>query len=184
MPSFDGKTARQTIVCRAGGIACVGLLVGSVAIFATTSRVEAVPGDLARIKAASTLDSDPADSLAVSQVCTVCHAASQYLSTPRSSSRWEQVFGEMSGYGATGTDDQLDRVVSYFQKNLTVINVNTSPAEELGPTLQVSDAVVDAILTRRAQRPFSGIDDLSKIPGVDRSILEKLSTKNCLQFQS
>ncbi len=45
----------------------------------------------------------------------------------------------MSGYGANGTDDQLDRVVTYFQKNLTVINVNTSPPEDLGETLQVKD---------------------------------------------
>jgi competence protein ComEA len=184
MHPFCGKTARQTIICRAAGVMCLGLLVGGAALFATTSSVQALAGDLARVKAASTLDSDPADAVAVTQVCTVCHVSTQFLSTPRFSSRWQEVFTQMSGYGATGTDDQLDRVVSYFQKNLTVVNVNTSPAEDLGPTLQVSDAVIDAILARRAQRPFSGIDDLSKIPGVDRSILEKLSAKNCLQFQS
>ena len=88
----------------------------------------------------------------------------------------------MSGYGADGTDDQLDRVVSYFQKNLTVINVNTSPAEDLGETLQVSDDAVAVIMAQRAQRPFSGIDELSKVAGVDRTILEKLRAKNCLQF--
>ena len=134
------------------------------------------------ITKASNLDSDPQDFQAVTAVCTVCHAASQFLSTPRSSSRWEQVFEEMSGYGATGTDDQLDRVVNYFQKNLTVINVNTSPPEDLEETLQVSDKVVAVIMTRRAQRSFNGIDDLSKVHGVDRSILEKLSAKSCLQF--
>ena len=88
----------------------------------------------------------------------------------------------MSGYGADGTDDQLDRVVNYFQRNLTVINVNTSPPEDLGETLQVKDEVVAAIMTRRAQHQFTGIDDLSKIAGVDRAVLEKLSAKNCLQF--
>ena len=88
----------------------------------------------------------------------------------------------MSGYGADGTDDQLDRVVNYFQRNLTVINVNTSPPEDLGETLQIKDGVVAAIMTRRAQHPFTGIDDLAKIAGVDRVILEKLSAKNCLLF--
>jgi DNA uptake protein ComE-like DNA-binding protein len=88
----------------------------------------------------------------------------------------------MSGFGAIGTDDELDRVVAYFQKNLTVINVNTSPAEDLGPTLQVNDNILAAVMARRAKHPFMGIDDLSKIPGIDRSILEKLSAKLCIQF--
>jgi DNA uptake protein ComE-like DNA-binding protein len=88
----------------------------------------------------------------------------------------------MSGYGANGTDDQLDRVVNFFQRNLTVVNVNTSPPEDLKETLQVSDDTVSAIMARRSKQAFTGIDDLSKQRGVDRSILEKLKTKNCLQF--
>jgi type II secretory pathway component PulK len=148
----------------------------------TSSPVHALAGDLAAITQASTLDRDPQDFQAVTAVCTVCHAASQFLTTPRSSSRWQQVYDEMSGFGAIGTDDQLDRVVAYIQKNLTVINVNTSPADDLGPTLQVNDDVVSAVMARRPKHPFIGIDDLSNISGIDRSILEKLSAKNCLLF--
>lgn len=146
------------------------------------SPVQALAGDLAAITKASDLDNDPQDFQAVTAVCTTCHAASQFLSTPRSSSRWEQVFEEMSGYGANGTDDQLDRVVNYFQKNLTVINVNTSPPEDLKETLQIGDGVVSAIVAQRSRQPFHGIDDLGKLRGVDRSILEKLDAKKCLQF--
>lgn len=151
-------------------------------VLSAGSPVQALTGDLAAIAKASNLDNDPKDFQAVTAVCTRCHASFQFLTTPRSDNRWEQVFAEMSGYGATGSDDQLNRVVSYFQKNLTIINVNTSPAEDLGPTLQVSDDVVAAILARRAQQPFTGIDDLSKVQGVDRSILDKLKAKNCLLF--
>jgi competence protein ComEA len=160
----------------------VALAVMGATVVLTSSPVRALAGDLAAIRAASNLDSDPQDAQAVAAVCTVCHAASQFLSTPRASGRWEQVFEEMSGYGATGTDEQLDRLVNYFQKNLTVINVNTSPVEDLKPTLQVSDKTVADIMARRAQHPFTGIDELSKIAGVDRSVLEKLAAKNCLQF--
>ncbi|HET7085493.1 MAG TPA: hypothetical protein VFI23_12030 [Rhizomicrobium sp.] len=156
-------------------------MAGAAAVVAS-SPVRALAGDLAAIKAASDLDQDPRDAQAVASVCTVCHSASQFLSTPRASGRWEQVFAEMSGYGADGTDDQLDRVVNYFQKNLTVINVNTSPVEDVEQTLQVSDQVAAEIMARRKQRFFAGIDDLGKIPGVDRSILKKLTAKNCLQF--
>ena len=147
-----------------------------------SSPVHALAGDLAAITKASDLDKDPQDFQAVTAVCTACHAASQFLSTPRSSGRWEQVFAEMTGYGAGGTDDQLDRVVNYFQKNLTVINVNTSPPEDLKETLQIGDAPLNAILARRDRQPFHGIDDLAKLQGVDRAVLDKLSAKKCLQF--
>jgi len=136
--------------------------------------------ELAAIKAASTLDDDPEDAEAVRQVCTACHSASQYLTTPRSSSRWEQVYGQMARNGAHPNEEQIDRIVRYFQRNLTVVNVNTSPLEELGPTLQTNDEVTTAIVMRRAQKPFTGIADLASIPGVRRDVLVKL--KDRLQF--
>jgi cytochrome c5 len=136
--------------------------------------------ELAAIKAASTLDDVPGDAEAVQQVCTACHSSSQFLGTPRSSSRWEQVFGQMAQQGAHPTDEQIDQIVRYFQRNLMVVNVNTSPLEELGPTLQVNDETSTAIVMRRSQRKFTGIADLASIPGVNRSVLERL--KDRLQF--
>ena len=167
---------------RTAGFALLLFLASAGGLLTATTIVRALPGDLDAIVKASDLDRDPQDFQAVAEVCTRCHAASQFLTTERSDGRWEQVFAEMSENGATGTDEQLNRVVSYFQKNLTVINVNTSPPDELGPTLQVGDPVVAAIMARRAQKKFADIDDLSSIAGVDRSILEKLSAKHCLQF--
>lgn len=136
--------------------------------------------ELAAIKAASTLDDVPGDAEAVQQVCTACHSSSQFLGTPRSSSRWEQLFGQMAQQGARPTDEQVDQIVRYFQRNLMVINVNTSPLEELGPTLQTNDETATAIVMRRSQRKFTGIADLATIPGVKRSVLERL--KDRLQF--
>lgn len=163
----------------AGRVACVAVAVSALlAVY----PAKALVGDLAAITKASNLDNDPQDYQAVTAVCTACHAASQFLSTPRSSSRWEQVFEEMSAYGANGTDDQLDRVVNYFQRNLTVVNVNTSPPEDLKETLQISDPTVAYIVARRSRESFGGIDDLAKVRGIDRSILEKLKAKACLQF--
>ena len=136
--------------------------------------------ELAAIKAASTLDDVPGDAEAVQQVCTACHSSSQFLGTPRSSSRWEQLFGQMAQQGARPTEEQIDQIVRYFQRNLTVVNVNTSPDEELGPTLQTSPEVTAAITLRRIQRKFTGIADLASVPGVNRAVLEKL--KDRLQF--
>jgi len=178
----NGAFARRRRFCRTGVMLCAGVAAINALVVLTSPPVQALPGDLEAITKASSLDSDPQDFRAIAEVCTRCHAASQFLTTPRSGSRWQQVYDEMSGLGAIGTDDQLDRVVTYIQKNLTVINVNTSPEYELGPTLQVNDGVVAEIITRRTQRHFVGMDDLSKVPGIDRSILEKLSAKNRIQF--
>jgi len=176
------KAAWHILVCRALILGLAASVIAGALAITASSPVRALAGDLAAIKAASDLDQDPRDAQAVAAVCTVCHSSPQFLSTPRGSSRWEQVFAEMSGYGADGTDDQLDRVVNYFQKNLTVINVNTSSIEDVGQTLQVSDQVAAEIMARRKRGAFTGIDDLGKISGVDRSVLEKLTAKNCLQF--
>src|SRR5882757_9268590 len=156
---------------------CLGLLavIGAPALAQLPPRPVIDPAkELAAIKAASELDSDPLDAQAVRDVCTACHSSSQFLGTPRSSSRWEQLFGQMAQQGARPTDTQVDQIVRYFQRNLMVVNVNTSPDEELGPTLQISPETTAAITLRRVQRKFTGIADLAGIPGVDRSVLERL----------
>ena len=164
------------------------LCCGAFALFGVGAAAAQVPPrpvidpakELAAIKAASDLDDNPADAEAVQTVCTACHSSSQFLGSPRSSSRWEQLFGEMARLGARPTDAQVNQIVRYFQRNLMVVNVNTSPAEELEPTLQTDPAATSAIVMRRAQKKFTGIADLAAIRGVDRAVLELL--KDRLQF--
>ncbi len=168
-----------------GRVFLSAILLGLLGIGAATAQLPARPvidavKELAAIKAVSDLDDDPADAEAVQQVCTTCHSSSQFLGTPRSSGRWEQVFGQMAQLGARPTDTQVDQIVRYFQRNLMVVNVNTSPMEELGPTLQADPNATTAIVMRRGERRFTGIADLAAIPGVKRSVLERL--KGRLQF--
>lgn len=157
-------------------------LAGMGVAFGFAASVSALPGDAEAIAKASILDQNPEDAAAVAKVCTRCHGAALFLNAPRSSSRWEQTYAQMTRNGARGSIDELNGVVHYMQKNLTIINANTSPPDELGPTLQVSDAVVDAIILRRAQTPFSGVADLASIPGVDRNVLETLNSRHLLLF--
>lgn len=162
---------------------CLGLLalISTAAIAQLPPRPVLDPAkELAAIKAASLLDKDPKDAEAVRDVCTACHSSSQFLGTPRSSGRWEQVFGQMAQQGARPTEEQIDRIERYFQRNLIVVNVNTSPDEELGPTLQTTPEVTAAITLRRRLKKFTDIADLAAIPGVDRAVLVGL--KDRLQF--
>jgi hypothetical protein len=117
---------------RGGRVLLSATLLGLLGIGAAMAQLPARPvidpaKELAAIKAASDLDSDPADAQAVQQICTACHSSSQFLGTARSSSRWEQLFGQMAQLGARPDDAQVDQIVRYFQRNLTVVNVNTSP---------------------------------------------------------
>jgi DNA uptake protein ComE-like DNA-binding protein len=142
----------------------------------------AAPGDLKAIISASTLDTDTKDSEAIATVCTACHSASQFLGAPRSNGRWRQVFEQMVNYGANGTDEQLGRVVKYLLETLTIVNVNTSPVDELAPSLQITQAVARKIISRRSRRHFSGMDDLESIAGVNEGVILELNRKHLLQF--
>ena len=71
------------------------------------------------------------------------------MNKPRSWERWNDVFADMTQRGASGTDEQLARVTTYFLENLTLVNVNKSPADEIAWVLGVNDDVAQAIIARR-----------------------------------
>jgi competence ComEA-like helix-hairpin-helix protein len=73
--------------------------------------------------------------------------------------------------GANGTDEQLARVTRFFLENLTLVNVNTSAAEELAGVLGVNEEVAQAVIARRQQQHFSSVDQLRAIPGIDEDKL-------------
>jgi competence ComEA-like helix-hairpin-helix protein len=109
---------------------------------------------------------------AVQAVCGRCHTTAVFLNKPRSWERWNDVFADMTQRGANGSTELLARVTTYFLENLTLVNVNTSPADELVGVLGVGDGVAEAIIARRQRQPFANIDELRAVPGVDPRILE------------
>ncbi len=127
--------------------------------------------------AASQPDDDPADMQAVVQVCTQRHSSSQFLGKTRTSDGWEQIYGQMARNGAWPTDEQIEEIVRYFQRNLTLVNVNTATAKELAATLQIGADIATTIVMRRSQKPFVNSDDLASVPGVDRHILARLGSR-------
>jgi DNA uptake protein ComE-like DNA-binding protein len=113
----------------------------------------------------------------VKAVCTRCHTADAFLSTPRSWARWNSVFHEMMERGATGTDSQLAAVTQFFLDNLTIIDVNTSPPDEIEWVLNASPAIRDFIMERRVNRKFTSLADLSSVPGIDQDRLRRLKKR-------
>lgn len=117
------------------------------------------------------------DLQAVQAVCGRCHTSAVFMKEPRSWERWNDVFADMTKRGANGTDEQLARVTTYFLENLTLVNVNTSPADELTGVLGVRDDVAEDIIARRQRQPFAGIAQLRAVPGVDPGKLEQRKSR-------
>ena len=115
---------------------------------------------------------DP-DLQAVQEVCGRCHTLAVFQNKPRSWNRWNDVFADMTQRGANGTDEQLVRVTRYFLENLTLVNVNSSPADELVWVLGVRDEVAQEIIARRERQPFANMAQLRAVSGVDAAILER-----------
>jgi competence ComEA-like helix-hairpin-helix protein len=100
-----------------------------------------------------------------------------FMKEPRSWDRWNDVFADMTKRGANGTDEQLARVTTYFFENLTLVNVNSSPADEIAGVLGVSEDVAQAIIARREHQPFANIAQLRAMPGVDAGKLEERKSR-------
>jgi len=114
---------------------------------------------------------------AVQAVCGRCHTTALFMNQPRSWERWNDVFADMTKRGASGTDEQLAQVTRYFLENLTLVNVNNSPADELAWVLGVTDDVAQTIITQRERKPFAGIAELVAIQGVDAGKVEQRKSR-------
>ena len=141
-----------------------------------TWTLAVVAASLAFEATATAADSE-LDLKAVQLVCGRCHTPALFLNQTRSWDRWNDVFADMTQRGANGTDEQLARVTTYFLENLTLVNINSSPAEELTGVLGVSDQVADAIIARRERQPFANIAELRTVPGVDLDRVEKRKSR-------
>jgi len=151
-------------------------------IAAGSAPAVGAPGDLEALTKASDLDPDPADAKAVAAVCTACHSSAQFLTAARPYLRWEQTMQDMLDRGAVATDDQLDHILSYLVKNITIVNINSSPPDQLGMTLQIPSTVADEIVAKRTAHPFANVDELKAVKGINVDVLQKLKAKKLVEF--
>jgi DNA uptake protein ComE-like DNA-binding protein len=117
-------------------------------------------------------ESDP-NLEAVQIVCGKCHTTTVFMKEPRSWERWNDVFADMTRRGAKGTDEQLEQVTKYFLENLTLVNINHSPSDELVWVLGMSEEAAQSIIARRERQPFTDITQLRSVPGVNAEKLQQ-----------
>jgi DNA uptake protein ComE-like DNA-binding protein len=119
---------------------------------------------------------------AATKICSACHTMQMVMDTPRDIDNWHETVQSMINRGARGTPEEFDLVMQFLWENVTPVDVNHADAETLAATLRASPAVAEAIIARRAKRPFKDLAELeSAVSGLDRALLE--NKKRMIFFQ-
>ena len=116
------------------------------------------------------------------KICASCHGMQMVTDTPRDYDAWHDTVQKMIDRGARGTPEEFDLVMDFLFQNVTPVDVNHADAETLMAILHASQEAAQAIMARRASRPFADLADLEKsVPGLDRTLLE--GKKRMIFFQ-
>ncbi len=114
--------------------------------------------------------------------CTKCHSISNVTGQHKDKDGWTSTITKMVGYGATGTDDEFEAILTYVSKNYGLdsppadaaaaahakIVVNKETAAQLSTDLGLTSDEAGAVVSFREKNgDFKSIDDLKKVPNVD-----------------
>ena len=114
----------------------------------------------------------------VVKLCSGCHEPTVVLTADLSVNGWPGEIQKMIGLGAPGTDAQFREVLNYVAANVStpvsLVNVNSASEAELELALQISRKDAIAIVEYRAKNgKFKSVDDLKRVPGVNRRKLKQ-----------
>jgi competence protein ComEA len=116
------------------------------------------------------------------KICSSCHSMQLVMDTPRDYDAWHETVQKMIDRGARGTQEEFGLVMDYLFQNMTPVDVNHADADMLMGVLHTDEKAAQAIIARRASRPFKDLADLQKsVPSLDRALLE--SKKRMIFFQ-
>ena len=90
---------------------------------------------------------------------------------------------DMVSRGASGTDDEIDQVITYLSTNFSRkrVNVNKASAANIAAALKIVPADAAAIVAYRTDKGnFKELQDVTKVPGIDTKKIE--AAKDRLEF--
>jgi competence protein ComEA len=112
------------------------------------------------------------------KVCGGCHEAETVFAHPQTAGEWAETLARMAQLGADGTQDDYRAIEQYLDSQLALIPINKAAADEIQRTVDIPQAVAQAVVTyRRENGNFKSIDDLKKVPGLDAAKLEARSDR-------
>jgi competence protein ComEA len=107
------------------------------------------------------------------KLCSGCHASNLVASRLRTPAEWDDTIALMQSYGSEGTAEQLALLRAYLLRNHGRANVNTAPAGDLAPVLDVAVDVAAAVVKYRSDNGgFKTVEELQRVPGLDAARLE------------
>jgi competence ComEA-like helix-hairpin-helix protein len=141
----------------------------------------------ARQAQALTPQSHPADFTkaaeeVIDRVCAACHGWDVIGGTRRTTEAWDKVLSAMVDQGARATASEMALVRGYVLWSYGRVAVNAASAEELAAVLGIEPVTARSIVDDRKQHGnFKNADDLARVPGLDRKVLE--AQADALQFE-
>ena len=105
--------------------------------------------------------------------CGSCHSVS-LIDDLKSVPEWEETVEEMIDRGAKASPAERAAILRYLIRNYTRININTASAEEISAVLDIDQAAAQKLIPHR---PYKSFDELMKIGGHPRRLLEMLKDR-------
>jgi competence protein ComEA len=112
----------------------------------------------------------------VGRVCIDCHGSGNFRRARLTRDQWEESVADMVDRGAKASDEEVNTIVAYLEKNFgkgAKVQMNSAPLVEikvvLGFTVPESQAIVDY---REKNGGIKSFEDLAKVPGVDPAKVE------------
>ena len=107
------------------------------------------------------------------RVCSNCHTAENVIQTLRTRQEWSDVIDQMARFGAEGSDQEFEQILTYLATHFSPIRINKATAKDLQATLDVPANVDEAIVAYRVEKgEFKTVDDLKSVPGLESARLE------------
>jgi competence ComEA-like helix-hairpin-helix protein len=125
---------------------------------------------------------DGAGKDALLKMCVNCHGVDRVTGSQYSKKMWIGVVDDMVNRGAEGSDEEINALIGYLTRNFgKPVNVNTATAKEISDDLSFSSADAELVVKYRTDHgAFKTYEDLLKVPGLDRKLLEE--EKKNIQF--
>lgn len=114
------------------------------------------------------------------RMCGVCHEPRRAASVRLTVDGWAAVIDGMMKRGAKGSDEDVAAVLAYLSTHFLgeasqPVNVNTAPQIDLELVAGLLRSEAAAVIQYREKNgPFTSLDDMKKVPGLD---FEKIESK-------
>lgn len=114
------------------------------------------------------------------KLCSGCHELARAASLRQDRDGWKATINKMTSLGADGTEEEISAALDYLSAHypaqaLPPLNVNTAKAIDFETRLSLRRSQAAAVIEyRNTHGNFKSIEDLKKVPGIDR---EKIDAK-------